>query len=125
MVLWGPGGAYLPVILHVVAQADEAGLEFLWPQCPAVVLPGVQRQVCKGRCGKQASTEMGEGPGLHAEGRGQGETHVGEGNTVRSDVDKAMAWDSWGRWRVRVAWRAFRGLGARTGRGAEWCRIKD
>lgn len=30
-ICWGPGGAYLPVILHVVAQADEAGLEFLWP----------------------------------------------------------------------------------------------
>lgn len=99
MVHWGPGGAYLPVILHVVAQADEAGLEFLWPQRPAVVLPGVQRQVCKGRCGKQAGTEVGEGPGLFAEGRGMGETHMEEGNRVRSDVDKVMARDSWGRWR--------------------------
>lgn len=95
MVHWGPGGAYLPVILHVVAQADEAGLEFLWPQRPAVVLPGVQRQVCMGWCGEQASTEVGEGPGLHAEGRGMEETHMEEGNRVRSDVDKAMARDSW------------------------------
>lgn len=38
--LLGPWFAYLPVILHVVAQADEAGLEFLRPQCPAMVLPG-------------------------------------------------------------------------------------
>lgn len=63
MVHWGPGGAYLPVILHVVAQADEAGLEFLWPQRPAVVLPGVQRQVCKGRCGKQPAQRWERGQG--------------------------------------------------------------
>lgn len=80
MVRGGPGGAYLPVILHVVAQADEAGLELLRPQCPAVVLPGVRRQVCKGRYGDQASAEVGRGVRVTCRGQGGGE-HMGEGNT--------------------------------------------
>lgn len=42
--LLGPRRSYLPVILHVVAQADEAGLELLRPQCPAMVLPGGHRR---------------------------------------------------------------------------------
>lgn len=66
-------GAYLPVILHIVAQADEAGLELLRPQRPAVVLPG-------GRPWRPGPAERwGEGPGSRAEGRGRG-THGG-GNT--------------------------------------------
>lgn len=115
MVRWGPGGAYLPVILHVVAQADEAGLEFLRPQRPAVVLP-----VSKGRCARggveSRPAQRWEGPGLHAEGRGPGaggDTHGGGKHRVRSDVDEAMARDSWGRWRGWVAWRAVRGFSPR------------
>lgn len=108
MVLWGPGDAYLPVILHIVAQADEAGLELLWPQRPAVVLPGVQRQVCKGRRGNQAAQRWGEGPGLHAEGEGRA-THEGGKHRVRRDGNEVMARDGWGRWEGWVAWRAARG----------------
>ena len=128
MVHWGPGDAYLPVILHIVAQADEAGLEFLWPQRPAVVLPGVQRQVCKGRRGNQAAQRWGEGPGLHAEGRGRG-THEGGKHRVRGDGNKVMAGDSWGRW--RDGWPGGQSeasshlLWARAGVEAEWCRIKN
>lgn len=39
---------YLPVVLHVVAQADEAGLELLGPQRPAMVLPGPSEGRCAG-----------------------------------------------------------------------------
>jgi hypothetical protein len=56
------GCAYLPVILHVVAQADEAGLELLGPQSPTMVLPEPPKAGVRGWCGDQA-TEMGEGPG--------------------------------------------------------------
>lgn len=84
-VRWGPGGAYLPVILHVVAQADEAGLELLRPQRPAVVLPASE-----GRYAQGAARRWGEGPGSHAEGGGRG-AHGGGRHRVRGDVDKATA----------------------------------
>ena len=68
-----PGCAYLPVIFHVVAQADEAGLEFLRPQCPAMVLPGGPSKAgVQGQCRDQA-TEVGEGPG-HMQWAGEEDT---------------------------------------------------
>lgn len=87
------GGAYLPVILHVVAQADEAGLELLRPQRPAVVLPGVRRQVrARGGAETRPARRRGErGRGHMQRGRGWG-THRG-GNRVRGDTDKVMARD--------------------------------
>lgn len=60
----GPQGAYLPVVLHVVAQADEAGLELLRPQGPAMVLPGGH---------PRQATEVGEGPG-HMQWAGEEDT---------------------------------------------------
>lgn len=88
---WRPRPAYLAVVLHVVAQADEAGLKLLGPQRAAVVL-------VRGRPG------VGEGPGSHAEGgRGEGDTW-GEGNTELEGT-----WLGGGQ-----GW-------ARTGVGAVWC----
>lgn len=87
----GPKGAYLPVILHVVAQADEAGLELLWPQCPAVVLPGVRGRRARGGVETTPTQRWGGGPGSHEEGWGE--------HRVRGDVDMVMAKDSWGRWK--------------------------
>lgn len=79
MVRWGPGCAYLPVILHVVAQADEAGLEFLWPQRPAVVLP-----VSEGRCARGGVETRPHRGGERGQGymqRAGGGEHMEEGNT--------------------------------------------
>ena len=77
-VLWGPGNAYLPVILHVVAQADEAGLELLRPQRPAVVLPGVRRQECaRGGVETRPAQRRGERGQGHMQDRGRG-THRGK-----------------------------------------------
>lgn len=84
-VRWGPGGAYLPVILHVVAQADEAGLELLWPQRPAVVLPASE-----GRCAQGAVWR----PGRH-QGRERGPGHVqrvGEGDTRGRETQLEVTW---------------------------------
>lgn len=73
-----PGCAYLPVILHVVAQADEAGLEFLRPQCPAMVLPGAIEGRCTGAV-QRPGHRSGRRARPHAVGRGGG--HMGKGNT--------------------------------------------
>lgn len=83
--------AYLPVILHVVAQADEAGLEFLRPQCPAMVLPGGhRRQAYRG----DAETRPRKWERGQATCSGQGRKTHGEGkHTVRGDVDKVVARD--------------------------------
>lgn len=70
--------AYLPVILHVVAQADEAGLEFLRPQCPAMVLPGGhRRQAYRG----DAETRPRKWERGQATCSGQGRRTHGKGNT--------------------------------------------
>ena len=71
------GGAYLPVIFHVVAQADEAGLELLRPQRPAVVLPGVRRRVCaRGGVETRPARRRGERGQGHMQRAGGGE-HIG------------------------------------------------
>ena len=81
-VRWGPGGAYLPVVLHVVAQADEAGLELLRPQRPAVVLPAASGGRCARGVGgvETRPAEAGPGAGVTCRGQGRG-THGGKGNT--------------------------------------------
>lgn len=87
------GGAYLPVILHVVAQADETGLELLRPQRPAVVLPGVRRQVCaRGGVETRPARRGVRGQG-HMQRAGGGE-HIRGKHRVRGDMDKVMARDS-------------------------------
>lgn len=76
------GFSYLPVVLHIVAQTDEAGLEFLRPQCPDMVLPGAieGRRTGTGTGAVQRpGHRSGRGARPHAVGRGGG--HMGKGNT--------------------------------------------
>lgn len=75
-------GIALPVVLHVVAQADEAGLELLRPQRPAVVLPAASGGRCARGVGgvETRPAEAGPGAGVTCRGQGRG-THGGKGNT--------------------------------------------